>query len=286
MAGYKKSTTKKDTSQKIVCQNKNCAKMGRFQSINNFYKSRNPEFPHHPYCKECVNESIDINNLQTIYDILRGLDTPFIMDLWNKVVKENEIDYFGKYLKEINFNQKSKYKEYRWANSIFELTNDVIEDENVDVADEVQRQIDEIPTWSEEWYGEYTKSDLKYLNDYYDSLKKDFKIVTRNHQDYARKIAQASLDANKAYDIMKRNPGDKDSANAYKTALSSFDMLSKSAQFSESTRSANDVSLGSFGVLFDKVEKHEWISDYVPSENEEDIYDKMIKQFANIEKSL
>lgn len=286
MAGYKKSTIKNDGSQKIVCQNKKCAKMGRFQSVNNFYKSRNPEFPHHPYCKECVNESIDIYNLQTIYDVLRGLDTPFIMNIWNEVVTNNETDYFGNYMKEINNKKNSRYSIYRWADSIFELTEEENGDKHIEVSNEVKKQLEDIPVWSDEWYGEYTKADLKYLDDYYNSLKKDFKIVTRNHQDYARKIAQASLDANKAYDIMKKNPGDKDSANAYKMALSSFDMLSKSAQFSESTRSANDISLGSFGVLFDKVEKHEWIPEYVPGKDEEDIYDKMIKQFANIEKSL
>lgn len=274
---YKKSTNK-DSSPKIICQNKKCAKMGRFQSVNNFYKSRNPEMPHHPYCKECVDEMIDINNLNTIYDVLRSLDTPFIMDVWNKVCKENESNYLGKYITAIS---KGKYSDFKWADSIFELT----EHEEKEVAPVVTEQLKNVPVWSDEWYGEYTPEDLRYLNEYYESLKKDFKIVTRNHKDYARKIAQASLAMNKAYNEMLIK-GDKESSDKYKLASSTFDSLSKSAQFSESSRSANDVSLGSFGVIFDRVEKHEWIPEYVPSDNEEDVYDKLIRQFGNIERSL
>ena len=274
---YKKSTNK-DSSPKIICQNKNCAKMGRFQSINNFYKSRNPGMSHHPYCKECVDEMIDINNLSTIYDVLRSLDTPFIMDVWNKICKENESNYLGKYITAIS---RGRYSNFKWADSIFELT----EEETEDVAPVVTEQLKHIPVWSDEWYGEYTPEDLKYLNEYYESLKKDFKIITRNHQDYARKIAQASLAMNKAYNEMLIK-GDKESSDKYKLASSTFDSLSKSAQFSESSRSANDVSLGSFGVIFDRVEKHEWIPEYIPADNEEDVYDKLIKQFGNIERSL
>ena len=61
-------------------------------------------------------------------------------------------------------------------------------------------------------------------------------------------------------------------------------MLSKSAQFAESQRSANDVSLGCFGRVFDAVEKHNWVPTHIP--DDEDMYDKLLKQFSNIEKSL
>ena len=277
---YKKSTSK-NNAPKIVCQNKNCAKMGRFQPITNFYKSRNPELPHHPYCKTCVDEMIKLDDIQTVYDVLRALDTPFIMDVWNDICNNNENDFFNKYLKAID---KGKYTNYKWADSIFKLSDDGSGDKET-ISPIVEKQLENIPVWSDEWYGNYTPEELKYLNDYYKDLKRDFKIVTRNHEDYARKIAQASLAMNKAYKEMMED-GSKESSDKYKLASSTFDSLSKSAQFSESSRSANDVSLGSFGVIFDRVEKHEWIPEYTPAEDEEDVYDKLIKQFGNIEKSL
>lgn len=63
-----------------------------------------------------------------------------------------------------------------------------------------------------------------------------------------------------------------------------FDSLSKSAQFAESERGLNDVSLGCFGVVFDKVEKRMYIPEHQP--DNPDLYDKLLEQFANINRSL
>ena len=71
---------------------------------------------------------------------------------------------------------------------------------------------------------------------------------------------------------------------AYEKATKLFDMLSKSAQFAESQRGANDVSLGCFGRVFDAVEIHNWVPELTPTD--EDMYDKLLKQFSNIERSL
>ena len=43
-------------------------------------------------------------------------------------------------------------------------------------------------------------------------------------------------------------------------------MLSKSAQFAESQRGANDVALGCFGRVFDAVEKHNWVPEHIPTD--------------------
>lgn len=273
-----KKTIKRDGTPKIVCQNHDCDKMGKHQPVNNFYKSRNPSFPHHPFCKDCVNKMVDINNLESVYEILEVLDTPFIMDIWNELTLNDSNNYIGDYLKVLNFTQRRKYENLRYKDSIFDLS-----DEGQEVSEQVQQQLDDIPQWNDEWYGEYTKKDLEYLNNYYRDLQNDFKIVTRNHKDYAMKIAQASLAVNKAYYEMTKN-GDKESSDRYKAASSNFDVLSKSAQFAESQRGANDVSLGSFGKIFDLVEKNNWVPKYVPEQ--QDMYDKLIEQFATIHKSL
>ena len=82
---------------------------------------------------------------------------------------------------------------------------------------------------------------------------------------------------------MLKEPTD-ENIKSYKNLVSMFDNLSKSAQFAESQRGANDVGLGSFGQIFDAVEKHNWVPTYVPEDK--DMYDKLLDQFANIEKSL
>ena len=276
MATKYKKPIKKVEGQKIICQNKDCDKMGRHLTLDDFYKSRNATVSHHPYCKDCVNKMVDVNNLQTVYDVLKVLDTPFIMDVWNDVCNSDSNNYLGDYLRILNFTQRRKYEGLGYTDSIFELSEDAT------ISEKVQTAIDEAPKWDDDWQGVYTKSDLKYLNDYYMGLQNDFKIVTTNHKDYARKIAQASLSQMKAYQRMLKNEEGADVA--YEKATKLFDMLSKSAQFAESQRGANDVALGCFGRVFDAVEKHNWVPEHIPTD--EDMYDKLLKQFSNIERSL
>ena len=52
---YKKPIKKVEGQQKVICQNKDCDKMGKHLSVDDFYKSRNAMVQHHPYCKDCVN---------------------------------------------------------------------------------------------------------------------------------------------------------------------------------------------------------------------------------------
>lgn len=273
----KYKTTKKDNKPKVICQNPECIYMGKKQSIDNFYKSRNNTIPYHPFCKDCLNKKVDGSNMQDVYDVLQVLDTPFIMDVWNKISQDNPKNILSAYLKAMNFQYRKKYEDFRFEDSIYELDN-----ENEEIDSNVQDALDSIPQWSDDWQGKYTKSDLKYLNDYYQGLNKDFKIITTNHKDYARKIAQASLSQCKAFQLLQEG---KDGADiAYEKATKLFDMLSKSAQFAESQRGANDVALGCFGRVFDAVEKHNWVPQHIP--DDDDMYDKLLKQFSNIERSI
>lgn len=176
---YKKAKKKVD-GPKIICQNKDCIYMGKHQTPSNFYKSRNEAMPHHPYCKDCVNKLADGSNIQNVYDVLRVLDTPFIMDIWNETLQNNTTNFLGHYIAMIN--RRRKYDGLTFNDSIFEITEEVKE-----VAEKVQSIIDDKPIWNDFWQGEYSKSDLAYLDDYYSGLMNDFKIVTTNHKDYAKK---------------------------------------------------------------------------------------------------
>ncbi len=404
---------KKVGSDYLICHNKDCIHMGAHQSPNNFYKTRNPMIPYHPFCKDCVNKSVDYNNLETVYEVLKVLDIPFLIELWNMVVVANDGDYLKRYLTAIN--GYSKAKGLRYNNSIFgdvikkdgivkalsnpeisssevvldiddnifeeeeeiedeepepteieggleddfledeeviedeeepepteiesdlgddflkddepeitEITSNLeddfleeeepeedIEEESIEEPSEVEAGIDEEfmftdeeppiqpveipqeettpvkpeeeePVWSDDWHGYYTHRDLVYLDNYYKGLQEDYKIDTINYRDYAKKIAKASLVMDKAYqDVLDG----KDKADeAYSKATRNFDSLSKSAQFTANQRTANDVTLGCFGRVFDLVEKHNWIPEHVPTN--EDMYDKLLKQFSNIERSI
>ena len=136
--------------------------------------------------------------------------------------------------------------------------------------------------YDDKWMGKYTQKDIDYLNKYYAGLERDYKIITENHRDYARKIAKASLQMDKAFDEMINGV---DGADArYKNAREAFDTLSKSAKFSESTRSVNDVGISSFSKVAAMVEAHNWIPEHKPLKK--DTIDEMIDYLSTITKSL
>lgn len=259
---------------KKICQNSDCMSMGRYQPSSNFYKSRNISIGYHPFCKDCVNKSVDIENMQTVYDILQVLDTPFIQDVWKEALADINENYIDRYLELINNTYRTRYESARFKDSIYKSASNIEKDDDGN----------EIKEWDDDWQGYYSKRELNYLNKYYNDLQNDFKIITTNHKDYAKRIAQASLIMNDTYNVMRDNPDDKDAVNAYNTAVSNFDRLSKSAQFAESQRSASDVSLGCFGKVFDAVEKHNFVPKHIPEDK--DMFDKIIDQFMNINRSL
>ena len=270
----KKVTTSQPKEPKKICQYSDCDAMGRYQAPNTFYKSRNISIGYHPCCKECINKMVDIDDIQTVYDILQTLDTPFIKEVWKEALSDVDSKYMDKYLDLINNKYKSRYMNARFKDSIYEDNSNIEKDEDGK----------EVKLWDNEWQGYYSQRELDYLNKYYRDLQNDFKIITTNHKDYAKRIAQASLIMNDTYNVMRDNPDDKDAVNAYNTAVSNFDRLSKSAQFAESQRSASDVSLGCFGRVFDAVEKHNFVPKHIPEDK--DMFDKIIDQFMNINKSL
>lgn len=136
--------------------------------------------------------------------------------------------------------------------------------------------------YDDKWMGKYSQKDIDYLNNYYDGLDRDYKIITENHRDYARKIAKASLQMDKAFDEMINGIEGADAR--YKNAREAFDTLSKSAKFSESTRSVNDVGATSFSKVASMVEAHNWIPEHHPLEK--DVIDEMIDYLSTITKSL
>lgn len=57
--------------------------------------------------------------------------------------------------------------------------------------------------FSRKWNGMYTQREIDYLDDYYARLEEGFVLDNQNIQDYARKAAKASLDADIKYSKMR-----------------------------------------------------------------------------------
>lgn len=245
---------------------KTCETCFRKQSIVQYYKAGRNKRGQFPVCKSCILISTSANNSSEAALYLRRMDRPFIKNYWDTMYYKYGDKCFGFYLNQII--KLKEYKDLGYEDSVFEAEVDINDGQMF---------------YNDEWQGSFTLQDLNYLNSYYDELHRDYRITTRNHKDYARKIAKASMAMDKAYERMVNNK-DTSAHREFKELKSIFDDLCKSAQFSESTRSANDVGLGSFGVIFNKVEKKQWIPEFKPVKK--DTYDLLLQQFSNINKSL
>lgn len=284
-------STKSKTKLKVKRSEITCTKCGLIKAANitNYFKTENPLYNEFfPTCKDCVYEEYNsmlnngLNMRQATIKVCELLDRAFINDVFfSTYEKEKDSKKFlGLYLKNSVMQQWKRQGIIRYKDSIFET---ITINENKSFQNEMNLQSDyEEKKYSKQWVGEYTKADIEYLDKYLRGLHSDFKIITENHKDYAKKIAKASLHMDKCFQDMLQGVAGAD--KRYKDARETFDTLSKSAQFSEQTRGQNDVSLGCFGVLFERVEQKKWIPQHTPLEKDD--YDKMIEYFSTINKSI
>ena len=180
------------------------------------------------------------------------------------------------------YNINARQKKETIANRYSEVIENKNNSQNTTTSISQPKKIEEDLVYSEFWMGEYTQKDIDLLDKYYAGLNRDYKIVTENHRDYAKKIAKASLMMDKAYEDMLKGVSGAD--KMYSSAKDIFDSLSKSAKFSEDKRSINDVGISSFSKITSIVENHNWIPQHVPKEK--DMYDEMLEALSVINKSV
>ena len=131
--------------------------------------------------------------------------------------------------------------------------------------------------------GEFKPSEIEYLEDYYNGLQEDFDLSDTALRDTAKKVAKASLMADKAQNDYMAG---KCSLQDVKDATTQLDLLMKSGNFAACKRRPEDKNgLGSWAEICFKLEttghpctrKIEWPKDDV---------DKTIAEFAYLAESL
>lgn len=306
------TATKKETKKKV------CSACGRELPLSTgFYSSKSPMFAVDGkinICKECfianaLNEETGEIDEVKFKNLLRRTDFPYYRDNLQSAtlqyakehgyVDDDDVKYHGNdiiklYMKNVNSLRQLSTKTFEDSekDGFIQKRSTVLKNANADIkmlnntsptsSQSVQKEEPEDLIYDEKWMGKYTKKDIEYLNKYYTGLERDYKIITENHRDYARKIAKASLQMDKAFDDMINGIEGADAK--YKNAREAFDTLSKSAKFSESTRSVNDVGISSFSKVAAMVEAHNWIPEHKPLQK--DVIDEMIDYLSTITKSL
>lgn len=147
---------------------------------------------------------------------------------------------------------------------------------------EVKNDDDEM-VYDETWNGTYSKAELRQLNKYFDQLCDDFVVDNVNLKDYAKKVARASLEADKKYNQMRRGEC---SLEDWQKAQKMFDDMSKSAKFAEIQRKAGDsTGLGSTGrIILDIEVNHQASKPKVTYPK--DTIDLILEDLAHVETAI
>lgn len=284
----KTETIEKAEKPKIKCT---CCS-GEFNT-DKFYKSYSILFKGNIesrmcLCKDCILEVYAIylertnDRRMATYEVCKKMDVCFLSKLFESAeiqANKNSSNVCQIYFQKIN--SMKQYKNLTFDNSDSLEGNVKERIARIESGSDLEVNDVDSKTYSKEWKGTYSREDLEYLDNYLTKLQEDFKIITINHIDYAKKIAKASLAMDRAYEDLIT--GVSGAEGKYRNLKDAFDSLSKSAQFSESNR-GESVGVHGISQIVERVESKQWIKSNEKYEKDE--LDHLMEQFMNINKSL
>lgn len=100
-------------------QKKKCLDCGKSKSLTEFYMSRSnfSKDNHVDYCKACLTKNLNCEEIETVLNVLRIMDYPFIEEEWNSTFEKYGKDTtFGNYLRKVGLKQ---WKDKHYSDSIF-----------------------------------------------------------------------------------------------------------------------------------------------------------------------
>ena len=260
--------------EKKVCEDKDCKKT---LPITQFYntKSKLSTDGKLNICKTCVNKMIDVNNLNTVYQILQLMDVPFIHSYWETALEKGEESAFGNYVRMTNSLPQLKNK--HWNNSRFKNEKESININNI--IDESESDMEITKELIHKW-GKYDSSDIYFkLEKFYWDMKDANKIETPQEENYLKKIAVISAKMDKEledsnYDEVKRL-GD----------LYSKFMADSKFRTMDKTDADKTGGIRNFSIIYAEVEKDDFIPPWEYYRKlkgvNQDIVDKTIMHIEN-----
>jgi len=218
-----------------------------------------------PFCKACLKENLDENNINSVREILRVLDRPYFHEMWEKA-KESQMDTLGKYLKDLALN----FKEETYDDSDFINKNIKIYEE------QIQQSDDELTL---KWGTGYTKLELQQLEKFYDDMIRANDISTPQHKAQLELLCKVYLEQNKAL-AEKR-------FNDFKNLNSQYNQILRDSGFRPIDRQGGGESVGirTFSQIWEEIERDGFIKP-APIEENQDIVDKTIMYMANYTRKL
>ena len=210
-----------------------------------------------PICKSCLRETVNIEDVKSVQDILMQMNKPFLYDLWESSYEEGKRtnkDIFGIYLKNVFLN----FKRLNWANSQFEterkevVRNDQDEvelEQNPSKRKEVQVSEEELEKLKEDYGYGYPDNEYLLFDRKFRQLKPSFQLLTTMHEECLREYC-----VNKVKETLAKARGDFKEAKDWAAMAKD---VAEAGKLKPSQMSKADLSAGldGFGQLARMVEE-------------------------------
>lgn len=263
---------------------KTCLKCETEKPIAKFYVSYSDMHSDNkvPYCKECLLEMVDVSDVESVKDILRQIDRPFLHNIWETSLDEGlerEKEPFGMYMKNISMQQ---HRSKTWKDShLANVESKVPAVSNGELSTMPKNESAFVVTYEliDKWGEGYTAFEYRRLESFYNEMKDSYEIDTASHRDYLRQICKASL-------MMDKLSGVNGNIDQWKKVSDVYDKLMHSAKFTAVQRSAADKTggLNTFSEFAEYAEKQGFIPKYAIEEP--DIVDQTLDNLMNFTRRL
>jgi hypothetical protein len=265
-------------------ERKTCEKCRKSKSVRNFYTTSSSKYKdgYSPFCKACVNWSVDPKDLDSVKNMLMILDRPFIIDVWKKS-KEKE-SAFGQYLKAIS--SLMRYKSLTFKDSDVTLDEEVesIEDNpiNVELMEELETENGKIEMSKDliiKYGAGYSNREYLEMEKFYQDMEISHDINTPQLKKQLKLLCQIQI-------LMDRALQEGDHT-AFKNYNDRYEKILDSSGFKPKDRKSSDESVGirNFSTIFEEVEKRGYVEPK-PVEEKMDIVDVAILSILNYTRQL
>lgn len=260
-----------------------CLSCTREKSVKaNFYSSSSPLFRSDgkiPYCKDCLRDMINIEDTDSIHEVLRTIDKPFLHDIWKKAI-DSKNDTFGEYMRMVCSLHQYRSLTYKNSSTKEKIDYALLSDEVKELQNirDIETQIGNISVTKElksKW-GEYANREILEMEKLYQEMLFANSIETPQHQRQLYFYCKLSVLMDKAL-----TEGD---YAGYEKLSRQFTELQKSSGFRPIDRKSSDEAHGikSFSQIFAEVEMNGYVEPLnVDDIENQDIVDKSIMFILN-----
>lgn len=268
-SGGKKSPTK-------PMPTKICKVCDKSKKINEFYKVDSVLYPDGAMdvCSDCLKDGIDPDNIDEVVGVLRQMNKPFIMDVWENSVEssaklKSKPHPFGEYMQKINSLKQYQGKTFKDSEDVFVVSD--MYDENLSVIEtSTGEKIKFDPQLIVKWGDTYTQNELLRLEKFYQEMSLQYDISTEIQKSLLRQLAMISLEMDKSL-----KAGDH---KTYNDLVRSQNTIMSSAGFRpiDKKNISDETGLGSFSEVWAEIEKEGFVPQGLVDYEPDDIDDMLL----------